>query len=419
MKKVNVMYKNLGIIALVICAFVIGFSSGRVFEGGDFSGLRKGNSSTVITGDKDKNIEGLDFNLFWDIWDTVSENYVVEENVDFEKMFYGSIKGLVSSLDDPATVFLDPEETESFNESNEGKLFEGIGAELGYENGQIIVITPIEGSPAQKAGIKSRDVILKVDGNDIKPSESIFDVVQKIRGKAGTKVTLTVLHAGDTKTSDIEIVRGQITLPSIEVKESDKSQYKILKVSRFTDSSPSEWARNWDSAVSEVVKSDPKGIILDLRGNPGGYFDSAIYAAGEFLKKGSVVSSQEDRVGRLKDYKVTRNGKLLETDIVVLVNSGSASASEILAGALQMNRKIHVIGEETYGKGTAQSILPLSGGSSLHLTTLKWLLPDGSWLNRDNPIKPNKVVEISDEDFKEGKDTQIEEAIKYLDSKSK
>jgi carboxyl-terminal processing protease len=160
-------------------------------------------------------------------------------------------------------------------------------------------------------------------------------------------------------------------------------------------------------------------VVLDLRGNPGGYFDSAVYAAGDFLKKGSIVSMQEDRIGRVKEYKVTRKGKLLDIPVVILVNSGSASASEILAGALQMNRKVVVIGEETYGKGTAQSILPLSGGASLHLTTLKWLLPDGSWLNRDNPIKPNNEVEISDEDFKVGKDSQMNEALKYLENNTK
>lgn len=410
MRNQNKIYKGIGSAILIICTFVVGFSAGRLFDGNGFD-LK---NAPLITGDKDRDIENINFNLFWDIWDTLSDTYVSEDKIDYEKMFYGSIKGLVNSLDDPATVFLDPEETDSFNDTNEGKLFEGIGAELGYDNGQIIVISPIEGSPAQKAGIRPRDVILKVDGKDILPSETIYDIVLKIRGESGTKVTLTILHPGENKTVDIEITRGQITVPSIEVKDSASKDIKILKVSRFTDASVLEWTKNWDSAVDEIVDSKAKGVILDLRGNPGGYFDAAIYAAEDFLPKGKIVSKQENRVGKVQEFKVSRKGKLLNVPVVVLVNSGSASASEILSGALQLNNRAKVVGEETYGKGTAQTVIPLSGGSSIHITILKWLLPDGKWLNRDNPITPNTVIEITDEDFKAGKDSQLDEAIKQL-----
>ncbi|MBI2356594.1 S41 family peptidase [Candidatus Dojkabacteria bacterium] len=409
MNRGNKVYRSIGLVALILCVFAVGFSTGRVFEGKGFG--FGGSNNTVITGDKSKKIDSLNFDLFWDIWDTLKDNYVDETKIDAEKMFYGSIKGLVNSLDDPATIFLDPEETASFNSSNEGKLFEGIGAELGYSNGQIIVISPIDGSPAQKAGLRPGDIILKVDGKDIAPSESIFDVVQKIRGKAGTVVKLTILHAGDSKTIDFEITRGQITVPSIEVKESSNPSVKILKVSRFTDATVSLWNENWDKAVDSIVKSNAKTVILDLRGNPGGYFDSAVYAAGDFLKKGEVVSKQEDRAGKVKEFKVTRKGKLLNIPVIVLVNSGSASASEILSGALQLNDRAKVVGEKTYGKGTAQSVLSLSNGSSLHITTLKWLLPDGSWLNRDNPIIPDFIIELTEEDFKDGTDPQLEKAM--------
>ncbi|KKR06319.1 MAG: Carboxyl-terminal protease [candidate division WS6 bacterium GW2011_GWF2_39_15] len=404
--------RQIGVIALVICTLSIGFVSGRLYDGKGLGG--SGSNDVIITGDKDKNIPKIDFDLFWNIWDTVADNYVNEENVDVKKMFYGSIKGLVSSLDDPATIFLDPEETESFNSSNEGKMFEGIGAELGYENGQIIVISPISGSPAEKAGIKARDTILKIDGKDIAPSENVFDVVQKIRGKSGSKVVLTVLHKGDLKAQEIEIIRGEITVPSIEIKSSDDSRVRVLKISRFTDSSLSEWEDNWDKAVDSLVKNKTKGIVLDLRGNPGGYFDAAVYAAEDFLPKGTVISKQEDRLGKVKEFKVSRKGRLLNVPVTVLVNAGSASASEILTGALQKNDRAKVIGEKTYGKGTAQSVLPFTDGSSLHLTTLKWLLPDGKWLNRDNPITPNTVVELTDEDFKNGIDPQLEKAVKTV-----
>ncbi len=398
---------------LIVGIFLIGFLSGRFVDIPGFSGGYK--SEYVITGDKQGEIKSIDFDLFWRVWNTLGASYVDASKIDEQKMFYGAIKGLVNSFDDSATIFLDPDDTESFNEGNAGKFFEGIGAELGYENGQIVVIAPLTGSPAQKAGIKSGDVILKVDGEDIKPSETIYDVVQKIRGEAGSDVVLTILHKGALQVEEITITRSKITVPSMEVKvPKEDSSLIMIDLGRFTDESLGAWQKAWDGAVSEVVNSDAKGLILDLRGNPGGYFDAAIYAANEFLPKGTVVSMQEDRQGDRSSYKVTRNGKLLDIPVVILVDGGSASASEILAGALQKNERAVVVGENTYGKGTAQSIIPFSNGSSLHITVYKWLLPDGVWLNRDNPIKPDFVVELTVDDITEGDDLQLQKAVEIL-----
>lgn len=403
--------KYLGYVVILVIVFVSGLIVGRVvdpFRSGSF------NLPKIISNNEDIPKE-INFDLFWNVWNTMSSQYVDTSKIDYEKMFYGAIKGVVSSYDDPATVFLDPKETEEFNKSNQGKVFEGIGAELGYSDGQIIVVTPIDGSPAQKAGIKAGDVILKVDGVDIKQTDSIYDVVGMVRGKAGTTVKLTVLHNGENQVSEISVVRGEIDLPSIELKDvKDNPDIKVIDVGRFTDSSVNEWKKNWDKVVDQALKSNPKGIILDLRSNPGGYFDSAVYAGGEFLPRNTIIAKHEDRKGNGKDYRVNRMGKMLDMPVVVLVNGYSASASEILSGALKYHNRAIIIGEPTYGKGTAQSIISLSRGTSLHITTLKWLLPDGSWINKDNTINPNIEVKYSEEDFKKGVDNQLNRAVEEL-----
>jgi carboxyl-terminal processing protease len=194
----------------------------------------------------------------------------------------------------------------------------------------------------------------------------------------------------------------------------EKKDIALIDVARFTDASYSEWNSKWDTLVDEVVSSNVKKIIVDLRGNPGGYFDAAVYAAGDFLQSGTLISMQEDGSGNTDEFKAKSGGKLLNKNVVVLVDAGSASASQIFSGALQQNDVAKILGTSTYGKGTAQSVLDLGDGSSLHITILKWLLPNGSWLNRDNPVKPDIEVENTAEDFVQGFDRQLDEAIKLV-----
>jgi carboxyl-terminal processing protease len=335
-----------------------------------------------------------------------------EEITDLDKK-YGAIKGLVDSYGDPATTFLTPEETESFESTNEGKYFEGIGAELGYEDGYIVVISPIDGSPAKEAGVRPGDIIISVDGEEVSKGDNIYEVVDMIRGEAGTVVTLEVLREGDMEVTEIEITRGEITVPSmtLELLEGDIA---YLDLARFTDATYLTWVSNWEETTSEIIEKGSKKMILDLRGNPGGYFDAAIYAADEFLAGQEVISLQEDGKGNQKEYKSEKGGDLSDIQLVVLVDAGSASASEILAGALKYHGVAQVVGESTYGKGTAQAIEDFSDGSSLHITIYKWLLPDETWINRDNPITPDYEVEFTNEDFTEGNDPQLEKAIELL-----
>lgn len=394
--------KSLGIAILMVCLFAIGFVSGRLFQ------TNKATITNALSGKSDVN-----FQLYWNVWDLMQSKYVDSSKIDDQEMLYGSIKGMVNSFDDAATVFLDPEETKTFNEASEGKLFQGIGAELGYDsNKQIIVVTPLEGSPAKAAGIKAGDYILTIDGVAITSTETVYDVVAKIRGEAGTKVKLGILHKGETKSVEIEITRSDITIESMSVEYIGANKdIALFQVNRFTDSSYSEWTKNWDTNVSSIVSSGVKKVILDLRGNPGGYFDAAIYAADDFVDSGKVLAQQQDSAGKIEKFNSTKGGKLIGMKVIVLVDSGSASASEILSGALQQSGRATIVGDKTYGKGTAQSVLDLSDGSTLHVTILKWLLPDGGWLNKDNPITPNIELANSEDDFNKGVDTQLNRAI--------
>ena len=404
-KQENTTKKIAGILILVVSMFTLGFMSGRVFEGSNISEIFNSNSSS----------SAVDLNLFWDVWETLEDEYVDEEAIDSEAMLYGSIKGLVDSLEDSATVFLDPEETEEFELSSEGKYFEGIGAELGYEDGVVIIVAPLEGSPAKEAGLRPGDIILKVDDHEVESSDTVYDLVALIRGEADTTVTLEVLHIGNLESTEIEIVRQEITVPSMSWElVGEEEDIALINLDRFTDSSYSEWIMNWDTLVEEIAASGLDKIVLDLRSNPGGYFDAAVYAANDFLEEGEIISQQKDKDGVVDVFKADGKGRLLDQETVVLVDSGSASASEILAGALQQNDRAELLGEETYGKGTAQSVIDFSDGSSLHITILKWLLPDGEGLTNDAPIVPDIEVEYTNENFVNGDDPRLQKALEIL-----
>jgi len=354
----------------------------------------------------------VDMSLFWQVWDTLDKNYVEKDKVEDIDKVYGAIKGLVQSYNDPATIFLTPEETEEFNNLNSGKYFEGIGAELGYSDGSVIIVAPIDGSPAKEAGIRPGDLILAVDDYEVKSGDNIYDIVAKIRGESGTKVSLKVLHKGELEPVVLEITRGEITVPSMTLKYvGDSNDVAYIDIARFTESSLSEWESKWDSVAQDVQRSGVDKVLIDLRGNPGGYFDAAVYAADDFLDTGKIISKQEDGNGNVQTFEAKSGGKLLGKKVVIIVDEGSASASEIFTGALQQNKVATVVGTKTFGKGTAQTVIDLADGSSVHVTILKWLLPDGTWLNEENPITPDVEVENSVEDFVKGFDRQYNEAL--------
>lgn len=398
------MMRLVGILIVIVCVASLSFAGGRVFEQG----------SRFNVGQSEFSKEDFNSSLFWDVWGIIESDYVDEEAIDSEKMFYGAIRGMVDSLDDPSTVFLNSEETENFRKQTQGKHFEGIGAELGYRDGVVIIISPLDGSPAKAAGLLPGAVILSVDGEDIQRSDSIYDVVKMIRGEKGTEVVLEVVQGDSREAQEIKIVREEITIPSMSLEDTDYDDIYKINLGRFTESTAQVWNSVWDDVVEEFLDTGAENLIVDLRSNPGGFFDSGVYAAGDFLPRNTVVAKQEDRQGNTRDYKVSREPRLSDVEVVVLVNQGSASASEIFAGALQEHGRAKIVGVETYGKGTAQQVIDLYDGSSLHLTVVKWLLPDGSWINPENVIIPDVEIELTQEDFEKGDDPQLEKAFEVL-----
>lgn len=351
--------------------------------------------------------QDVDFALFWEVWDRLEENYLNKEEIDPAQMVFGAIQGMVASLDDPYTVFLKPPENKEVKEDLNG-AFEGVGIQLGYKDDQLAVMAPLKGTPADKAGVKAGDLILKINeeaANELSADEA----AQKIRGPKGTKVKLTLLHSGEKESYEVEITRETIIVPSVEVDFlSDNGQTVAhLKLLKFGDRT----AEEWEKAVNQILDYQPqvKGIVLDLRNNPGGYLTGSVFIASEFLSSGVIVQ-QEQANGFKETYSVDRQGKLLAQPLVVLINEGSASASEIVAGSLRDHQRVRIVGTKSFGKGTIQEAEDLPGGAGLHITTARWLLPSGESIDEVG-LKPD--VEIKDDPETEA-DEQLAKAIEAL-----
>lgn len=366
-----------------------------------------------------KSAPPADFSLFWEAWGKIQQKYVDKTKVDPKKMLYGATKGMASSLGDPYTFFLTPQENKKSKDDLGGK-FEGIGAQLGLKDSKIVVIAPLKNSPAEKAGITAGDIITKIDEENTQ-GLSLAEAVTKIRGEKGTKVKLTIAR-GETE-KIFEIIRDVIKVNSVEVSFETKkdctencSKVAYLKLNQFGENTTEEW----DKAVSEISgkwqTKEIAGMVLDLRDNPGGFLDGSVYLASEFLPEGKLVVKQESTTTQTKEYIVSRKGKLLSIPLVVLVNKGSASASEILSGALRDYKRATVIGEKTFGKGSVQEVLDLQDGSGLHITVAKWILPNGDWINGKG-IEPGIKVEQQPSEgnsLTRNNDAQLEKAIEEL-----
>ncbi len=351
----------------------------------------------------------VDFKLFWDTWDLVSKEYVDKKAIDPQKMYYGAIQGMVAAVGDPYTVFLPPQSQKSTKEELGGS-FEGVGIQLGYDKDKhLVVIAPLKGTPADSAGIKPGDLILKIDSKDA-GSITLPDAVNLIRGQKGTKISLQIYHDGDSKPKDVTLTRDTIVVKSVEyTAKTTTSGKKIayIKLSRFGERTDDEW----NQAVSDALASGPSGVVLDLRNNPGGFLDSAVFIGSEFIDHGNVVQ-QENSEGVRQGYPVNRLGKLLKLPLVVLINKGSASASEIVAGAIQDNKRGTLIGEQSFGKGTIQESQDLPGGTGIHITTAKWLTPNGRWIHTIG-LTPDVKVDAGDDT---AKDPQLDKALETIDS---
>lgn len=380
----------LTIVLVAVSAFVLGFALSRT---GIFGSWFGGNSNSDVLINKSSG--GVaDFDHFWEVWDVIRKNYLDEE-VTNSAMLEGAIKGVADSLEDFGTVYMTSTEYSDYKLASSGD-FEGIGVYLERENSNVVISSVIKGTPAEAAGLASGDVILAVDGTSI-VGKTPEDAATLIRGPEGTKVTLNVRSLNSSIPRDVEITRAAVHSPSLII-EGKADGIIYLEIGRFTELTLDEWVSEWDRTALEIKDQNPDVIIVDLRYNSGGFLEAGVHAAEEFLHFGKMVTAQEmPRTGNKITYTVDREGLFAETRTLVLVGRYTASAAEIFAGALQKNSRALVIGEKTFGKGTAQSIFEFSDGSALKLTVAHWLLPDGSVLSKDNTITPDIVVEYNSE----------------------
>ena len=349
----------------------------------------------------------LEFSLFWDAYNKLQENFINPERIDSQKILYGAIEGMAKSLDDPYTSFFEPEQAKKFQQDLSGS-FEGIGAEIGIKKEQLTVIAPLEGTPAQKAGLKSGDIILKINGKD-SVDMATDEAVSLIRGPKGTDVVLMIYRDGWSKPKDIKITRGVIKIQSTKwsLKDGDIAYIQIFQ---FDES----LSADFKNQAYQILQSPAKKIIIDVRDNPGGYLELAREIAGYFLKNGRVVTIEDfGKDKEQKIYKAEGNAEFSNYPAVVLINQGSASASEILAGALRDNRNVKLIGIKSFGKGSVQIPVKLRGGSLLKITTAKWLTPKGSYISEVG-LDPDIKVNITEEDIEQDKDPQLDKALEII-----
>lgn len=353
---------------------------------------------------KDTNI---DFALFWKVWDILKDKYVDRSNLDAQQLFYGAIDGMLAASGDPYTTFFDPKEQAEFNEDISGK-FEGIGAEMGIRDETLTIIAPLDGTPAERSGLRPNDKILKING-ELANGFSLEEAVSKIRGPKGTEVKLMIYHIGEEEPREISVVRDVINVESVKLSFRN-DDVALLRVSRFGD----DTEREFRNAVSEILKKGSSGIVLDLRSNPGGLLDAAVSMASMMLPFGKTVVIEEDGKGDRREEKARGGDRLSSVPTVVLVNEGSASASEILAGALRENRdNVTIIGKKTFGKGSVQELIPIGKTMSVKITIARWLTPNGNQIN-EKGISPDEEVGITFDDLDQERDPQMDRAIERL-----
>lgn len=424
--------KTVQVFLIVLIAFFVGFFIGTLKVNLDWQNYKP--ILNVMSKEPPAGLINIDFNPFWTVWQSLQDNYYDKSKLDQQKMLDGAITGMVNSLGDQFTMYLPPVQNTDFKQGLAGQ-FSGIGAELGTKDKNIIVIAPLDGSPAEKDGIKAGDIVLKVDGSSV-VGVDLSKVVTQIRGTKGTPVTLTVQHS-DGKQVDIKIIRDVITVKSVvmniqSAKCSDTSctnvskdactgnnctEFAYIRLSQFGDNTNAEWSSMVKGIADQISKNkNIKGVVFDLRNNPGGYLTDAQFIASEFLPVGTKVVS-EDPCPSQSDCTLTagrqqgqQQGLLIDPKIkvVILINGGSASASEIVSGALRDNKRAILVGEKSYGKGTVQQAQDLGDGAGLHVTIAKWLTPNGTWVHGKG-LTPDVTVSLDPKNPSE--DTQLEKAV--------
>ncbi|MBU0998703.1 S41 family peptidase [Patescibacteria group bacterium] len=389
------------IIALFFITFAVGVYVGNSNRPAIDKILGLTNKETQVT-------TQTDFSPFWKVWNIINEKYPKADTITDQNRVYGAILGLVGSLDDPYSVFFNPEETKSFKEEIAGN-FDGIGMEVGIKNKVLTVIAPLKDTPAYRANIKSGDEILKIN-EKITSGLSIEEAVKLIRGPKGTSVTLTIFREGLQQPKEITITRDTINIPTLDTELRDDGIF-VIRLYSFSANS----ANLFRSAIKQFIDSGSDKLLLDLRGNPGGYLDAAVDMASWFLKGGKIVVTEDygnnktAEIFRSKGYDIFSE----KLKFVILINDGSASASEILAGAMQDNGRAKLVGSQSFGKGSVQEVVGVTSDTVLKITVARWLTPNGTSIS-EKGLTPDYLVEITQKDINAKKDPQLDKAVELL-----
>ncbi|MFA5777398.1 MAG: S41 family peptidase [Parcubacteria group bacterium] len=414
-KNINIEKKNRKLMnRFLVIGFIVLFSLA-----GFWFGLQKGKNESLSTQNasmplesaviinKEGKIDSLDFSLFWKTWDILKEKYVNSSKLDAQKLFYGAIKGMLAATGDPYTNFFDPEENKKFNEDITGS-FEGIGAEIGMKGGVLTIIAPLEGTPAEKSGLRAGDKIIKI-GDKNTSDMTIDGAVDLLHGKKGTEVKMTIFREGEQDTREISITRDVINVKSVKFEEKE-GNIAYVKISRFGETT----FREFGAALKQIKANNAKGIIIDLRNDPGGYLETAVEIGSKMLPKGDIVVMEEDKDGQRNKLLAKGGDEFSGIKTVVLINEGSASASEILAGALRENRdNVTLVGKKSFGKGSVQELINLSQGTSMKVTVAHWLTPKGNQIN-EKGIEPDVKVDLTTDDYDNNKDPQLDKALEIV-----
>lgn len=397
---------------LPLVALALGFQIGAGYESRQFSSERaRIEELYALTGSghvaQDDPEQEVNLSLLWGTWRLLQRHYVAPEDLKVDPMVYGAVSGLVAAVGDPYTMFMTPVDTKSFDDALSGTL-EGIGAQLDLVDGRVVVVVALKGSPAEKSGLLPKDVIVRVNDTDL-DGFSLEQVVRMIRGPKGSMVKITVDREGATETPVLTMTREAIHIESVEssTRATPQGTIGIVVLNQFGDDSIAEMKK----ALAAFPKN-VKGIVLDLRFNGGGYLEGAVDLVSMFLASGDVVTVYRRDVPP-EVHRVTGQTLFPETPLVVLINGGSASASEITAGALQDQKRATLIGTQSFGKGTVQEILDLPGGSTLRVTTAKWLTPAGQDISTKG-ITPDIAIDRTTDEYRAGKDPQLDAAIAVL-----
>ncbi|MCL4458992.1 MAG: S41 family peptidase [Chloroflexi bacterium] len=383
-------------LAVVAGAFFAGYTYGQY-------GVAATRPSEAIIGLTGREPEG--FKVFWEVWQLVEKDFYNRSALDPKKITYGSIRGMLEALDDPYTIFASPEHTRMVEEDMRG-TFEGIGVTIELKDKKVTIVAPLENSPAERAGLRPGDVIIRVDGKDVSRM-SILEIVRLIRGPKGTKVHLAIMREGEPEPIEMDLLRDEIKIAGVKYRL-EEPHIAYVKLISFAAPVSMDLSR----ALDNLTESQPKALILDLRNNAGGLLPTAVEVASQFMPQG-IVLYQQDKSGKKEPLHVGKYGKVTDLPMVVLVNKGSASASEIVAGALQDSGRAILIGENTFGKDTVQSIYGLSDTSSVRITTARWWTPKEQNIHQKG-LTPDITVKMTEDDIKMGRDPQLQRAISYL-----